>query len=271
MKLKFTTKAFIVSNLVFVIFRTLQILFLTESATAFLLDRYVPLSIIGTVICFMLIGYTVANSSLSLRHPDHIGKTGLMGMIIGLITALLLLGSAIYEYSVNNSVSLALLSFLSAIACVIFSLSEIKPIHFPKAAALIFIATWVLKLIFAYTTYTNHPLRARTVYEILALTLIIFFFICFGKSHSNVAASKNFKLLYPLGLATSTMCFASVVPEAIVTIIDMVFKTPWLIRKEVEFASQITPSSTSPLAILSAGILITYITLASYKRSNTHR
>ena len=50
MKLKYTTKFYIFTNLFLILFRLLQILFLTESKTTFLKPQFNVVSVIGTVI-----------------------------------------------------------------------------------------------------------------------------------------------------------------------------------------------------------------------------
>ena len=66
MKLKYATKLFICVNVLTVAFRTLQIIFMTESGTQFLKDSFKVISIIGTVVSVL---------ALALLLPRHFGNS----------------------------------------------------------------------------------------------------------------------------------------------------------------------------------------------------
>ncbi len=258
MKLRFTTKSFVFSCVLFVIFRILQIILLTESGTAFLKPDYLWQNVVGTVLCLILVAYTVANAFYAYREPMVIGKTGLCGMIISAVTGGTFLVSALISVvSQTFSIASAVFTLLGVAGCVLFALHEASILSLPEPTALLLLAMWFYNFIKAYIVYTSHPLRVRTVYEIIAMILAIFFFLGFAKAHSGVETSKNFRFLYPLGFAAAIFCFVATVPE--------------IVAVALKFSENVTDSYTSYISLLGTGIFITYLTISTNAYSNTHK
>jgi hypothetical protein len=259
LKLKYVTKVFIAVNTITIVFRTLQIMFLTESGSAFLKDGFYVLNIIAGIVIALLIAYNSVNSFFAVRQPARVRNSGKFGFVVSAVTGLFYIigGATKFGGNLSGWQILFLMSLAAAFACFLFAASAISEYVFPKIAALAFISLWLTEFVLAYNFYKERALRVRTIYEAFALFSTVLFFICLGKAYSGVSASKNFRFLYPLGLLSSTLCFASVVPEFIALVCG--------------FSKNISPTSVSSFALFGAGLFIAYVTLSTFSRSNTRR
>lgn len=261
MKLRFTTKCFIFSILLFLTFRILQVAFLTESETAFLNPDFLWLNILGTILCLLPTIYTAAEDFYAFRCPKEVGKTGILGAIACFVSGILILTPAVaFLFSENftgqNIAELLRILFpvLGLAGCVIVAASEKFGFKLAKPTFLLILGSLLYEFIRAYSIYTGKSLRVRTVYEILALVFSILFFLNLSKANSGIKTTLNFRLVYPLGSLTSTFCALATIPEIIGTF---------------AFADKLTNASVPTLYILGIGILTTYITLATNTISNT--
>ncbi|MBO5913627.1 MAG: hypothetical protein J6Q76_09180 [Clostridia bacterium] len=260
MKLKYTTKLFIVVNLITVTFRTLQILFLTQGENAFLIDGFwvKTIDIAGTVLIALSLFALFSNSSQAVRQPEKINCKGIPSMIAAIGSGVMLLITGVVSYMTPDMMGrkmLLVLSVLVAIASVVIGVSAITKKPFPKGWALPFIGYWLVELVLSYMYYTEHPLRVRTVYEVLSLVAIILFFVTFGKAVSGVKSEKSFRRIYPLGLTATSLCILSVVPE--------------LLAKLFGAGDKTSLSAVMPLSLVSAAIFIGFFTINTFKKSNT--
>ncbi len=257
MKLKYTTKLFIVVNAIVLVFRTLQVIFLTEADRAFLKPNMLVINIIGTAISVLSLAALFYNASLAVRQPEKINCRGVFSAIaagvVGCLYMLTGLFAAIEKTSGWQIILLtAVLATVSAALMVASALSEFK---FPKWAAILPVLFWTGLLVNGYINYTEHALRVRTVYEIFAVCFMILFSLTYGKAISGVKPSKNFRFIYPFGLVASSLCMASVIPEAIATLVSK---------------GENVASSPIPVAALVAGAVFTgFFTVNTFKKSNT--
>lgn len=263
MKLRFTTKCFIFSITFFLTFRILQIIFLTEPLTAFLKPEFLWLNILGTVLCLIPTLYTAAEDFYAFRCPQKVGRTGLFGTIVCLVSGTLILTPAIAFLSADQSSGKPvadlfeiLFPLLGFIGCVIIAASEKFGFKLAKPTFLLLLASLLYEFIMAYSFYTGKSLRVRTVYEILAIVLSVLFFLNLSKANCGVKTTLNFRLVYPLGSLAATFCVLASVPEIIGTYC---------------FKEKLTGATTPTLYILGVGIMITYLTIATNTLSNTKR
>lgn len=259
MKLKFTTKMYIAVNAVLLIFRTIQILFLTEAQTAFLKPNLLAINIIATIIITILLLYTAANSYLAIRQPTAIGNTGNVGFVLGIISAVLFLAGFISTliYQPHIWSILAVSSLATSATSTLYAVSQKSTQPLPRVAPLSFIVLGVFAIVSAYMFYSEHPLRVRTVYEFFALVSAVLFFLSFGKAVSAVKPKQNFRLMYPLGIVSSTLCFASVVPELLASVFNATDK--------------ISSTCVSQFILFACGLFIATVTLSTHMRTNTKK
>ncbi|MBO5746327.1 MAG: hypothetical protein J6S13_04475 [Clostridia bacterium] len=257
MKLKYTTKLFVVVNAIVLVFRTLQIVFLTEADRAFLKTDMLVVNIIGTVISVLSLAALFYNASLAVRQPEKINCSGLFSAVAAGVVGCLymltgLLAAVEKTFGWQIILLIAVLATVSAALMVASALSEFK---FPKWAAILPVLFWTGLLVVAYINYTERALRVRTVYEVFAVCFMILFSLAYGKAISGVKPSKNFRFIYPLGLVASSLCMASVIPEAIATLVSK---------------GENVASSPIPVAALVAGAVFTgFFTVNTFKKSNT--
>jgi hypothetical protein len=246
-------------NILIFIFRTLQIVLLTEKGTAFLKEKFTVINILLPVILMLLLIYTAANSYLATRQPTSVGKMGTFGFVICIISSVFIFAGSISTLIFRPSAwALLFAASLGAVfGVVLFAIPQIKEYTFPKPAALLFVFFGLTSLIAAYMYYSEHPLRARTVYEITALITSELFFLCLGKAISDVKPQKNFRLLYPLGIVSSTLCFSSCLPEITATVLG--------------FGNRVTDTSVSQFIIIGIGLFTAFVTISSFRRANTKR
>ncbi len=268
MKLRFTTKCFIFSILLFLVFRFLQIAFLTEPETAFLKPQFLWLNILGTVLCLLPTVYTAANNFYAFRCPKQIGKTGVLGAVICIVSGILVataipfitfpfVGTFLLEGFIGLLKPLLsmLLPMLGCLACLILAASELLKFKPAKPIFLLLLSSLLYEFITAYEIYTAKPLRVRTVYEIFALTFAIFFFLNLSKANSGVKTTLNFRLVYPLGSLAATFSALATIPEIICSVVG--------------FSNKVASPTVPTYYILGIGIIITYITIASNTIPNT--
>ena len=259
MKLKFATRIYIAVNAFAILFRTVQIMFMTESNTAFLKQNLIVLNVIGTVFVVLLLIYMTLNTFLATRQPVGINSSGIPMAVVSGISGVLYCICGGLSF-VNHGTAwriIFVLSLAAALFSFLFTASSVLDYRFPKAAALMPVAFWMGEFIVAYIYSTECSLRVRTVYETFALTLSLLFFICFGKLYSGVSKEKNFRLLYPLGLLASSLCFISVTPEFIARVFG--------------FSDKVSVSCTPETALMGGGLFIAAVTLNTFKKSNTVR
>lgn len=253
MKLQLTTILYFISNILFITFRTVQILCFTEKDTAFLMPRYMPVTIAFCAIGVVLLCTIFINALYKPRMPKDIKAKTVPSLAVSAVSGVLYAVSGIL-YTINvKSVSFFLIvSITSALACILYGFTEFFEYEFPRFATLILIIAWIYNFITSYIFYSTKPLRFRTILETLAIALVTLFFISFGKLKSGVKQNRNIRLLYPLGLIASTLCFVSLVPETIAAMLGG--------------SAKITESCISQTALLSAGIFTAFISLGCFKR-----
>lgn len=259
MKLKFATKTFIVSNAFLIFFRSLQIMFLTESETGFLKNGFTALNVFFTVIAFIIIAYTALNSYFAIRQPLEVNSHGKPTAVAAGISGLFLCissGSLIVNHGIGWKYQL-LFSLLSALCMFLFAASSLFDYKFPKVAPLALIALCLSEFLVCYVYSSEHPLRVRTVYEVFSISTCLLFYLVFGKTVSGVSKAKNFKIMYPLGFVSSIFSFAASVPELIATALG--------------FSEKVSSAAISPFITLGNAIFITAVTLNTFKKSNTVR
>ncbi len=256
MKIKHTTKLFIVVNFIVVLFRTLQILFLTESKTTFLKEDLMIINIIGTAVSVLALCALYFNASLAVHRPEKINCSGkLLAVALAASGSFYLAGGIMslilkpYGWQV-----ISLLLSLSVAATVVFIDSALKQKAFSKVWPLTFIAYWIVEFIRAYLFYTKRPLRVRTVYETAALCFIIAFSVFFGKAVSGVKTEKSFRRIYSLGLTACSLCVVSVLPEMIATVFG--------------FGENVTESAVMPVTLIAAAVFIGFITINTFKKQS---
>ena len=259
MKLKYTTKLFIVVNLIVLTFRTLQIILLTESNTAFLIDGFWPkaFDIAGSVLVVLSLTALFSNSAQAVRQPVRINCKGVPSVVVSAITgvAFLIVGLVSYKTLLHGNAVVLTLALLSMVGCVLMAVSAITGKPFFKAVALPFIGYWLAEFVLSYLYYTEHPLRVRTVYEVFAVIFTVLFFVTFGKAVSGVKSEKSFRRIYPLGLTASALCMASVVPETLAKIFG--------------HSDKVAESAVMPLALIAAALFTGFFTINTFKKSNT--
>ena len=255
MKLRFTTKSFIISTFLFTLFRFLQIAFLTDSETKFLKSDFLWLNILLTVVCVVMLLYTAANSFYAFRCPKAVGKTGICGAIVGIVSGVLMLIPAVQIMFKSNTNPISiLLPLLGVVSCFMLAASEFFGFSLPKFTFLLPLASNIYYFITAYSIYTGKPLRVRTVYEIFALVFSILFYLYISKAHCNVKPTASFRLMYPLGFLAATFSILSFVPD--------------ILALFTGFGNNVTAPSTYSLSLIGSGIFITYLTLSSNKKQN---
>lgn len=259
MKLKFTTKIYLFLNLLLTLLRTLQILFLTEPGTAFLKSGHAFLNWTGSVIVVLIMLYLAANSYLALRQPVRVGSIGVPGFVLYSLSAAMFAigGASTFVGKPQFWPVVASAALLAAFVCMLFAAGEIAEYEFPRPASLILIASVLCEMLAAYKFYTEHPLRVRTVFEVFAICGSLLYFVLLGKALCGVRPERSFRLLYPLGLVSSTLCFASVVPETLARIFGK--------------GANVSASCISQFLIFGAGLFIATTTLATFRRQNTRR
>lgn len=257
LEMKYTTKLFIVVNLIAVLFRTVQICALTESGTAFLKEGMLVINIIGT--CISVVAYSLLFyiASKAVRQPEKINCDGILSIVaLGIVGSLYLVGCILsvvfrpYGWGMT-----AIMSLLCVGAILSFMDSAYNKKALSKVWILAFIAYWLVEFVEAYLFYTERPLRVRTVYETAALCFIVAFYIVLGKSISGVKAEENFRLIYPIGLTACSLCMISVIPETIASIIG--------------FSEKTTQSAAMPEALVAAAVFTGFFTINTFKKSNT--
>lgn len=257
MKLKYTTKLFIVVNLIAVAFRTVQIMFLTESGTAFLKTNMLAANIIGTVLVVLSLGALCFNANGAVRQPEALNCKGIPSAIVACLSGILYLaGGCLGAVSSGNINTVLLASSVAlAVACTLLTVTALGKMRFPKGAALLFLVYWLVEFICAYLFYTEKALRVRTVYETFAICAVLLFSVTLGKAISGVSPEKNFRRIYPLGLLACTLCNVSLIPELIA----------WVCG----FGDKVTESAVMPLSLAAAAIFTGFFTINTFKKSNT--
>ncbi len=257
MNLKYTTKLFIVVNLIAVAFRTVQIMFLTESGTAFLKPGMLVVNIIGTVLVVLSLGALCFNANGAVRQPEVLNCKGVPSAVAACLSGILYLAGGCLGAFASGKINTILLasSVAVAIACTLLTVSALSKMRFPKFAALLFLVYWLVEFVCAYLFYTERALRVRTVYETFAICAVLLFSVTLGKAISGVNPEKNFRRIYPLGLLTCALCNVSLIPEIIA----------WVCG----FGDKVTESAVMPLSLAAAAIFTGFFTINTFKKSHT--
>lgn len=257
MKIKYTTKVFIAVNAIAVLFRTLQIILLTEKDTGFLKEGFTAVNIIGTVVTVFAFLLLFTNAAQAVRQPEKVNCSGTASAAVAMASGVLCFLGGMMSLGDGHAFGTPIffLSLVFLAVCTVIALSAFGKCAFPKAALLIFTAYWVLEFVSAYLFYTERPLRVRTVHETFALCFVILFFVTLGKAVCGVKSELNFRRIYPLGLTASGLCILSLLPELIATLCG--------------FKANVTESAVMPLTLASAALFIGFFTINTFKKSNT--
>lgn len=256
--MKFVTKCFIVSTVIAVAARTVQILFLTDAGTAFLNDE-IFYNVLASLGIALPVVYTAANALIAVRQPKTVGTVGVTTAVFSCISALLyIIGgfSAVKDGRTGGIVSL-LFACVSAVGCVLFAVASVKNIRFPKVFTVLFVVGWTAETIITYLCFAEHPLRANVVLNMLAVVFAVLFFIFFGKAYTKVSAGMSFRLMYPAGLLVGMLTAVSVIPEFTVSLMG---------KSEL-----INPSPVPPILLMAAAVFAVTVTLSTFRKSNTKR
>lgn len=257
MKIKYTTKVFIAVNAIAVLFRTLQIIFLTESGTGFLKEGFTAVNIIGTAVTVFAFVLLFTNAAQAVRQPERVNCSGTASAAAAMASGVMcFLGGMLSVgdgHAFDKPIFFLSLAFLAV--CTVVALSAFGKCAFPKTGILIFTAYWLLEFISAYLFYTERPLRVRTVHETFALCFVILFFVTLGKAVCGVKPALNFRRIYPLGLTASGLCILSLLPELIAVLCG--------------FKDKVTESAVMPLTLAAAALFIGFFTINTFKKTNT--
>lgn len=265
MKLKYTTKLFIVVNVIAVAIRTVQITVFTENETAFLKDGTLVGNIIFAALTLLALSAMFFNASQAVRQPQKINCRGIPSAVAAGFCGVVFLSDGILTLIHSSKMLYGGVSFATVVytavacaacfACVLMMVSAVKDRPLSKAAALSFVAYWVIQFITAYLFYTERPLRVRTVYEACALCFVIAFVITYGKAVSGVKPDKSFRRIYPLGLTACSLCILSVLPEFIAVLCG--------------FGEKVSESAVMPLTLTAGAVFTGFFTINTFKKSNT--
>lgn len=258
MKLKFTTKLYLFTNILLTVLRTVQIIFFTDD-NGFLKKGYTVFNILAPVICGLFLLYTCGNALISNRKPKTVANKGWVGFGLSAASGILYImaGADSFVSGVAGGKAVFLLSLTAGFACFLFAASAVFDYKFPKPCALLLIAFWLAQMVMTYIFYTERPLRVRMVYEIFAVVLCLLFSSTFGKIESGIANGKTFKIFYCLGLAASTLCFVSAVPEFLAFIFTA--------------GSHVSVTAVPVPALLAGGVFTAYYTINSFTIKNTKK
>lgn len=258
MKLKFTTKLFIICCAVSTALRAVQIMFLTEEGKCYLKPGNTLLNIAIFVLPLLAIAYMVANAALATRRPLSPGNTGVVQFISYMISGALYVAAGVIGYSKSNvSKAGLILSLAVAFYFVLLSASALSGQKIVKAATFLPIVYWLYELIVSYLRYTEHSMRVRTVLVVFASVSAVLFFTCVGKILCSVDVAKNYRIMYPSGLLTAILCMMALVPE--------------LTAKIFGYGGMVSECYVPWEALAATGIFAAAITLSTFKRSNTKR
>lgn len=259
MKLKFTTKLYLFTNILLTVLRTVQIIFFTDD-NGFLTKGHIPFNILAPVICVLFLLYTCGNALISNRKPKTVVNKGWVGFSVSAASGVLYImaGADSLVSGVAGGKAVFILSLAAGFACFLFASSAKFDYNFPKPTALLLIAYWLVQMVITYIFYTERPLRVRMVYEVFAVILCLLFFSTFGKIESGIASAKTFKIFYCLGLAASTFCFVSAIPEFLAYVFTA--------------GSHVSVTAIPVPALLAGGVFTAYYTIntfATKKRKRT--
>lgn len=258
LKLKFTTKLFILCSVLSAVLRTVQIVFLTEADIKYLKPGHTFLNVLIVLLPLLIVVYTVANAAIATRRPKKMGSKGPVQFAAYTVSAVLYVVSGVVG-SAGGDVSKAglILSLAAAVYFVLLAVSSVSKQSIPKAATLLPIIYWTYELVISYLHYTKHSMRAGTVYAVLASVSSVLFFTCVGKILCSVTPSKNYRIMYPLGILTAVLCITAVVPD--------------ILAKIFGCGSMVSESFVPQGMIAANGIFSASLTLSTFKRSNTRR
>ena len=257
MKLKYTTKLFIIVNAIVTVLRTVQIFLLTEDKTGFLKPGLLVVNIIIAAFTVLCIAAMFSNSSQAVRQPEKLNCYGVPSAIAAGMTAWCYLGSGVAAVVIKSHgwKVLLLMSVLAAVMCIWLALAALKVVEIKKGIMLLPLPYWLIVFVLSYLFYTERSLRVRTVYETFAVSFFILFTVVLGKAVSGVNPEKNFRRIYPLGLTACTLCIVSVLPELIATVAG--------------FAIKVSDSPVMPLTLVAGAVFSGFFTINTFKKVNT--
>lgn len=230
---------------VLVALRTVQIIFFTEEKSVFLTQNSMPLSIVFAV---LMAGAVASAFVIAFAKPHglcEVPEKSFPSLIVCFTVGGLYLISGLLSFILLGSgIFFAIVSVLATAAMILYGYTEFNGYEFPGVLSLIFVATAAWQFVLSYSFYTTRPLRVNTVIEIFATVALLLFYLFFGKLKSKIDKIKSVKLLFPLGLATSSLCFVAVIPELLAIILKA--------------SDKLAATSVSPVSLLAGGIFATF-------------
>lgn len=252
MKHRLMTVFYFLGTAVLVALRTVQIILFTEEKSAFLSQKAMPFNIIFAVLLAGAVASAFVIAFIKPHEMCEVPEKSFPSLIVCSTVGGLYLVSGLLSYILHNSgIFFALVSVLAAAAILLYGYTEFKGYEFPGVLSLIFVATAAWQFILSYSFYTTRPLRVSTVIEVFAMVALLLFFLLFGKLKSKVNKRKSVKLLFPLGLATSALCFVAVLPE--------------LLAIALKSSDKLAATSVSPVSLLAGGIFAAFTSYYCFK------
>lgn len=214
-----TFMMFCVSALVSCVVRVCQLLFMTDPANGFFYPRYEAMGTALTVlyvamfVATALVAYSEMRGTIKMTAESKV-RTYIL-FVAGLSVAAELL-----SFSPSGG-PLGVLVLLLTLGCAAFFFIEATysaaesrvPENLRQWMCVFPVCFWLAQTVMAFSQYMTVANIAENIFDLCAMGLLTLFFLLYGKTANKIGTSATIKLLTPLGLCASLLCFICSIPR----------------------------------------------------------
>ncbi len=239
--------------------RTIEMLFLIDSATGFYKSGYSWFAVVSGGLSLLVVASLAYFCGIKSYVQKKLSRPGIFTSVISFATCISLISvfvSAMHDnIKTSNFSTLSLASSLVSIIAVVFfavyGLSGFIQFDIPAYMPLFLVPVWVYRLVYCFMTIGTMSHIADNVYTIIMLCLCTVFFLFASKALSGISVKNNLSVAVPIGLAASVLCFVCTVPRFLLIVAGK--------------SSVLHENSNVDLFIFFVGIFITTFNLRSIR------
>ena len=223
MNIKQSYLYFIVATAISIVVRTLMLFFTIDTKSGFVKNEYaivagVILGIVVISVVLVFIFTTLTKKTAVQSIPD----SNIFKIVSPLLAAVIMYDTLFTTYGYNVTVwqrsCEMVLAVAAAVSLISFTVTEFFHIEFPKILTVLPVFFWFVRLVIIFTSFSSISNIIDNMFELASLCMTLIASLQFSKLACIEQAPKKQTITFAIALSTSSVCFVTSVPIAIVTL-----------------------------------------------------
>ena len=204
------------------VIRCIQLMLLTNVKTGFFINGMETLGILLSVITFIII---ILSSVLAISAkkadvypiPDRSKVLGVFSLLAGVANLIEPIFNAGSFYAVPSLlIALRLITiFLTGLVFCWFGLSHLLDLNPHYNFSVVFVISWVLRLMTTFISFTGMSNITENLYDILMLITMLLFFLTHSKALCGIKKKHHIQRILAIGFPAILCTIASSVPNIV--------------------------------------------------------